>query len=826
MKNSITLIIKLTVFVLLAAISILGTAVRPFGVGFLANGTFPGGTYTQGGPGGTGLYGTNFNDVSASGNVVLYSSNFPVAGFVPEINVDNGGIVVNQFSRDLTTGEIRCLSCGFYIGANSVVGWGGHSGRITPDGRYAVYAGPNYANNNFVTDQIFRIDLQTGARVNASVGPTGADANGLSARPVISDDGRYIAFQSVATNLVTGFSGTAIEQVYVRDLQSGTTLLASHAAGSTSAPGNARIDANLPITMTSNGRFVAWTSTASNYMPLTADNNAANDVYYFDVFSMGGNIGCASVTPAGNSTGNGASSGGVIANGSTGFPPKIAFTSIATDLNTADTNNRVDTFLFDGSSSVKLVSANTAGTAGNAASNGLTGISANGRFVVFNSTSSDLAVGTTEPNTTTNDVFIRDMQTSSTKYASLNTNGQPSSTATGSFLNQTVPFKFTFLNKSVSNDGRYVAFRSSEPLSSRDFGTSGDIYVRDTRAGVTILATLSQQANGGQNGTFGPIDDFGFAMNARTIYFSLGGNNLQSGDTTFSSNSKVYASKISLLAQRSISDFNDDGITDAAVFRPNEGNWYELLDPVGGAFSMQLLGESGVQVVPGDYDGDRISDRAVFYPSLGRWEILESSKNQLVTKFLGTATDILTPADYDGDGKTDIAYFRPSTGGWFIIQSNTGLARGVKFGMNGDIPAVGDFDGDNKADIALFRPSTGDWWILLSTNGSITGFHWGANLDKPVVGDFDGDGRSDAAVYRGGVWYILNSRDLTSTVQTFGLASDRPAVGDYDADGRTDIGVYRPSTSFWYGLRSSDNMWMTLKWGNPGDVPVGSAFVQ
>ncbi|HMT08954.1 MAG TPA: hypothetical protein PKA82_13195, partial [Pyrinomonadaceae bacterium] len=63
-------------------------------------------------------------------------------------------------------------------------------------------------------------------------------------------------------------------------------------------------------------------------------------------------------------------------------------------------------------------------------------------------------------------------------------------------------------------------------------------------------------------------------------------------------------------------------------------------------------------------------------------------------------------------------------------------------------------------------------------------------------------------------------------VQNFGLASDRPAVGDYDGDGKTDIGVYRPSTSFWYGFRSSDSAWLTLKWGSPGDVPVGSAYVQ
>ncbi|HMT08284.1 MAG TPA: VCBS repeat-containing protein, partial [Pyrinomonadaceae bacterium] len=743
-ENKVINVIAVTAIVLmLQTTAIFASAVRPFGVGLLANGTMPGGTYTAGG-GGFGAYITHFNDVSADGSVVLFSSNYPAAAFVPDVQTTAGGTVSNQFSRNLITGEIKCLSCGFYVGAGAVVAWGGHSGKITPDGRYAVYAGPNYAAGNFAIDEIFLIDLQTGTRTLASISPAGIEGNARSARPVVSANGRYVAFNSAATNLITGYPSTSTEQVFVRDTQSGVTYLASHAAGSTTEPGNAFIDANQPLTISANGRFVVWTSPASNYSPFITDTNGANDVFYFDVFSSGSNIGCASSTSSSIATGNGASTGGVVSAASASFPPKVVFNSLATNLNTADTNPRMDTYLFDGSSSVKLVSVGTGGSAGNAASSGFPGISSNGRYVIFASTSSDLSASTSEPSMTTSDVFVRDMQTNITKYVSLNGSGQPSSTNAGAGLNPSASFHKTHIGKSITDDGRYISFVTAEPMSVRDTGSTPDLYVRDTKSEVTILATLARSATGGQNGVVGPYDDFGFAMSARSLYFSLGGNNLVAGDTSFSNNSKVFASKISLLAQRSISDFNDDGITDPAVFRAGEGLWYELLDPINSGYSSALLGEPGTTVVPGDYDGDRISDRAVFTPSLGRWEILESSAGQLSTRFLGASTDVVAPADFDGDGRTDLAYFRPSTGGWFISQSSSGLARGVRFGISGDIPVPGDFDGDNKADVAVFRPSTGDWWILNSSTGSITGFHWGTNGDKPVVGDFDGDGRSDA----------------------------------------------------------------------------------
>ena len=112
-----------------------------------------------------------------------------------------------------------------------------------------------------------------------------------------------------------------------------------------------------------------------------------------------------------------------------------------------------------------------------------------------------------------------------------------------------------------------------------------------------------------------------------------------------------------------------------------------------------------------DYDGDGKTDFALFRPSESRWHVLESSTGAEALLQFGTIGDIPVPGDYDGDGITDHAVFRPSNGSWYVLLSSNGAFVTELLWAPGDIPAPGDFDGDGKTDFAAFRPSDGSWHI-------------------------------------------------------------------------------------------------------------------
>ena len=261
-------------------------------------------------------------------------------------------------------------------------------------------------------------------------------------------------------------------------------------------------------------------------------------------------------------------------------------------------------------------------------------------------------------------------------------------------------------------------------------------------------------------------------------------------------------------------DFDNDGRSDVAVFRPDTGIWH--LNRSTDGYTALLFGVSTDRTVPADYDNDGKDDIAVYRD--GIWHLLRSQDGYTGVLW-GLPDDIPQPSDFDGDGKADVAVFRPSTGQWYLKQSAAGDLV-VPFGMAGDKPVAADYDGDGKADIAIFRDGI---WHILRSQGGYTALQFGVSGDRPLVGDFDGDGKADPSVYRDGVWYILRSTGGYSIIP-WGVASDIPTPGDFDGDGKTDISVFRNGT--WYILNSSNGAVRYEQFGTAGDIPAESAYVQ
>jgi uncharacterized delta-60 repeat protein len=273
---------------------------------------------------------------------------------------------------------------------------------------------------------------------------------------------------------------------------------------------------------------------------------------------------------------------------------------------------------------------------------------------------------------------------------------------------------------------------------------------------------------------------------------------------------------------------------------------------IGGSFTtienITRLGVARIIVAPVrarskqyDYDGDGRADLAVFRPSNGVWYVLSSQNNSFSGVQFGSANDKIAPADYDGDGKTDLAVFREniaamSTGAFYILNSSDNSFRPVAFGSTGDVPVSGDWDGDGIGDVAVYRDGslTGGSSLFIYRPSSAPGvdfrvISWGAAGDKPVVGDYDNDGKLDAAIFRPSItqWYILRSSNNQFFNVQFGNATDILAPADYTGDGATDVGVFRPSNGTWYYSASQttpSTNFVGVQFGISEDLPVPADY--
>jgi Tol biopolymer transport system component len=333
--------------------------------------------------------------------------------------------------------------------------------------------------------------------VLVSAGPDGQPGGGGSIIVSVTDDGRYVVFQSTA-DLLNTHDTNGLPNLFVRDLQTGQTTRVSVGLNGQS------IGAGIHSAMLSaEGQRLAFDYAGDDLA--SGDTNEWPDVFVRDLQT--GQITLVSAAPNGK-PGNGESGGQILsADGR-----YVAFVSFADDLVPGDTNGEWDVFVRDlQTGQTRLVSVGLNGQQGNDVA-WLTSMSADGRYVGFDSKADNLASGDTNGQS---DVFVRDLQTRQTFLVSAGLNGRPGSGES--------------FGPDLSVDGRYVVFGSHAddllPLP----GNAGalDVFVHDLQTGQTRLVSAGLNGAAGNDASYA----WELSKNSRYIAFESKADNLVSGDT-------------------------------------------------------------------------------------------------------------------------------------------------------------------------------------------------------------------------------------------------------------------------------------------------------
>ncbi len=363
---------------------------------------------------------------------------------------------------------------------------------------------------------IFVRDLQTGQIRRVSVNTKGTEANGASIDPSLSADGRFVAFSSAATNLVPGDTNGA-KDIFVHDRQTRVTNRVSLRTGVAQARGGSYA----PV-LSGDGRLVAFQSDAANLV--VGDTNRTTDIFVRD--RLAGRTTRVSVNSRQRQA-----KGGSFSPAFSGDGRFVAFQSEASNLVARDTNQASDIFVHDRRTGATMcVSLNSNGVQANGASFD-PALSADGRFVAFRSFASNLVPGDTNERA---DVFVRDRRTGKTLRMSVNPDG--TQTHVGSFT------------PALSADGRFLAFRSSSAnLVPRDTNKMADIFVYDLLTARMARVSVSASGKQANLGSFTPA----LSADGRFVAFYSYASNLVNRDINgqadvFIRNRRLEASRTDL----------------------------------------------------------------------------------------------------------------------------------------------------------------------------------------------------------------------------------------------------------------------------------------
>ena len=581
-------------------------------------------------------------------------------------------------------------------------------------------------------DDIFVHDRQTGITQRVSLTHTGAQANGNSREPSISADGRYVVFTSDADNLVPDDTNMRAD-IFLRDRTNNTTERISVDSGE----GQVNDTSNAPA-ISGNGQFVAFLSVATNLVPgdTTTGSNGI-DVFVRD--RPNGTTERVSVMTGGGQAGSGPA-----------YPPSISadgrfvtFASRKTDLVPGDTTTFGDVFLHDRQSDATTrISVSSGGSQALGGESHQPTISPDGRLIVFTSLANNLVSGDTNNQY---DIFVRDRTAGTTIRVNLSNTGAQATSGSS-------------YEGSISADGRFVVFRSlATNLIPSDTNSRADIFRRDRVAGRTIR--VSENFGGGHT----LYDSYltGISGDGRVVVFDSNDDRIVTGDTNGWRD--VFAREYGNLQNDLLVDFGARGLYQ----RMNNATW------------VKVHASNPLAIAVGDLDGGDKEEAIASFPGLGLYARYNNAG--AFVKLHNTPVTRFVAGNLDGGGKEIIVDLGAS--GIYARYNNAGAFVRLHPSTSQQL-AMGDLDGNGRDEL-LIDLSTGLWVRRNNVNPWVR-----LHATSPTVvatGDLDGNGKDEVIGFFPGRGVLALYNNAGAWVRLHTLTAQGLATGDFDGNGKDDL---------------------------------------
>jgi Tol biopolymer transport system component len=351
-----------------------------------------------------------------------------------------------------------------------------------------------------------------------SISLDGTAGNSWSQYPSINSYGRYVVFASAASNLVADDTNGEVD-IFVYDRQTSYTQRVNVTSDGSQAIDTWGAWGSSDPSISADGRFITFTSYASNLVPNDTNGEQGNTAWRGDIFVHDRQTGKTERVNI--------SSEGIQALGGVSFSSSIsgngrfvAFVSEASNLVPNDVNgNSADIFVHDRQTGeTKAVSITPDGETGNAYSQSPT-ISTDGRYIIFASMASNLVSGDTNE---MEDVYLYDQQTNTVELISATFDG--ASADEPSFPNLYRNGRF------ITADGRYVVFVSTATNILQQAVQITSVYIRDRFTGTTELASVASDGTPANSTSSMPS----ITPDGRYLLFESKAWNLFLGDTSIS----------------------------------------------------------------------------------------------------------------------------------------------------------------------------------------------------------------------------------------------------------------------------------------------------